>query len=190
MIDADLARHVANHWWLFVIRGVMAVIFGIIALAWPGITVLALVTIFGAYAIVDGFFSFVQAFRGGEGGVRWSLLVWGLISLAAGIAVLLWPGMTALVLVYMIGFWAILTGVAEITAAVAFRKEMANEWALALGGALSIAVGAFMVIAPGTGALALVWLIGAYAIVFGIMLVAAGLVLRRWSPGDAVPSTP
>lgn len=187
MIEADLVRQFANHWWLFLVRGVMAVIFGIIALVWPEITVLALVTLFGAYVIVDGFFSFVQAFRG-EGRVRWSLLVWGLVSVAAGITVLLWPGITALVLIYMIGFWAILTGIVEIMAAIAFRKEMTNEWALALGGVLSIAVGAFMVIAPGSGALALVWLIGAYAVAFGLMLVAAGFALRRLSPGEA-PST-
>lgn len=187
MIDVDLARQFANYWWLFLVRGLMAVIFGVIALVWPGITVLALVTLFGAYVIVDGFFSFVQAFRV-EGRVRWSLVAWGLISVAAGIAVLLWPGITALVLIYMIGFWAILTGFVEIMAAVAFRKEMTNEWALALGGVLSIAVGAFMVIAPGSGAVALVWLIGAYAIAFGIMLVMAGLTLRRW-PAEAAPAT-
>ncbi len=188
MINADLARQFASYWWLFLVRGVVAVIFGILALVWPGITVFALVTLFGAYVIVDGFFSFVQAFRG-EGSVRWSLLVWGVISVAAGIAVLLWPGITALVLIYMIGFWAILTGIVEIMAAIAFRKEMTNEWALALGGVLSIAVGAFMLIAPGSGAVALVWLIGAYAIAFGVMLVMAGLTLRRWSPETAQATT-
>lgn len=158
------------------------------ALVWPGITLLALLTLFGAYVIVDGFFSLVQAVRG-DGGVRWSLLVWGLLSIAAGIAVLVWPGITGLVLIYMIGYWAIFTGIVEVIAAIAFRKEMANEWALALGGVLSVAVGAFMVLAPGSGALALVWLIGAYAIAFGIMLVIAGLILRRWSPSDSAPAT-
>ncbi len=187
MIDADLARQFAGYWWLFALRGVIAIAFGVVALVWPGITLLALVTLFGAYVIIDGFFSLVHAFRG-EGGVRWSLLVWGFVSLASGIAVLVWPGMTAVVLIYLIGFWAIFTGLVEVIAAIAFRKEMTNEWALALGGALSVAVGAFMVIAPGSGALALVWLIGAYAIVFGIMLVIAGLILRRWSPGDAAPA--
>ncbi len=187
MINADLARQFAGYWWLFAVRGVIAIIFGIIALAWPKITLFALVALFGAYVIVDGFFSLVHAFRG-EGGVRWSLLVWGLLSIAAGVVVLVWPGITAVVLIYLIGFWAIFTGFVEVMAAVVFRRELTNEWALALGGVLSVAVGVFMVLAPGSGALALVWLIGAYAIVFGIILVMAGLTLRRLSP-EVAPST-
>ena len=178
MLESVLVRQFAAYWWLFVVRGVIAIIFGIVALVWPSITVLALVTLFGAYVIVDGFFSVVHALRG-EGRVRWALLVWGLISVAAGIVVLIWPAITAMVLVYVIAIWAIVTGVVEIAAAVAFRKEITNEWALALGGVLSVAVGAFMLVAPGSGAVALVWLIGAYAIALGIVLIGAGLQLRR-----------
>lgn len=186
MLESALVRQFAEYWWLFVVRGVLAVIFGVVALAWPGITVLALVTLFGAYVIVDGFFSVVHALRG-EGSVRMSLVVWGLLSVAAGIAVLVWPGITALVLIYVIAVWAILTGITEVVAAIAFRKEITNEWALALGGVLSVAIGVFMAIAPGSGAVALVWLIGVYAIALGIMLVAAGFELRRLAkpPGPA-----
>jgi uncharacterized membrane protein HdeD (DUF308 family) len=172
---------VAQNWWLLALRGVLAILFGIIAFVWPGITLLVLVLLFGAYALLDGVFSIVAAFSDRASKQRWwVLLLEGLLGIAAGIIAFLWPGMTAFALVYLIAAWAIITGVLEIAAAIRLRQEIEGEWLLALGGVASIIFGVLMVIWPGTGALALVWLIGAYAIVFGVLMIALAFRLRSW----------
>jgi uncharacterized membrane protein HdeD (DUF308 family) len=171
----------SENWPMVALRGVAAIIFGVLALALPGITLLALILMFGAYALVDGVLNIVAAVRGREGGRPWWLLVIeGLVSLGAGIAAFALPGVTALVLVYIIGAWAIITGVLEVIAAVRLRKEIRNEWWLALSGVLSIVFGALVMLVPGAGALALVLWIGAYSVVFGAMLLALAFRLRRW----------
>lgn len=177
-----------RNWWVFLIRGVLAILFGIVAWIWPGLTVTVLVVLFGAYALVDGVFAIVAAFTSGGGG-RWlPLLLLGLAGIATGIVTFLWPDITAVVLVTIIGVWAIVIGVVQIVAAVQLRKRIEGEWALGLAGLAAIVFGAIVVIFPGSGAISLVWLIGTYAIFFGILLIALAFRLRGLR-SDAPPRT-
>jgi len=175
--DTDV---LTRHWWAIALRGLAAIIFGILAFAMPGVTLAVLVLLFGAYALVDGIFNIVAAVSGRSGQQSWwMVLLEGLVSVAAGLVTFFMPGLTALTLVYVISAWAIITGVLEIVAAIRLRKEITNEWWLALSGVLSIVFGVLVAAFPGAGALALVFWIGAYAVVFGAMLVALGFRLRR-----------
>lgn len=181
----------ADRWWTLVIRGAAAILFGVLTFVAPGISLVSLVIVWGAYAIADGAFNLMAAYRGARAGGRWGWLLFeGIVSVAAGVLTFLWPGITALALLAVIGVWAILTGIAEIAAAVRLRKQIRGEWLLALSGVVSIVFGALLFLFPGTGALALLWMIGAYAIVFGVLLGGLGLRLRRWrrAAGRAVPS--
>ncbi len=168
-----------RNWWLLALRGGLAVLFGIIAIVWPDITLGVLVILFGAYALVDGAFTIASAIRrAGDVPRWWVLLIEGAIGIAAGIIAWVWPGLTALALLYIIAFWAIFTGTLEVLAAVRLRHELEGEWLLALAGLLSILFGALLIAFPGAGAIAVVWIIGAYAIAFGIVIIALALRLR------------
>ena len=181
----DLARN----WWMVALRGVLGILFGLIALVWPGITLLVLVALFGAYALVDGIFAVVAAFRAGRSRFRWWLVLEGIAGISAGIATVFWPQITALVLLVLVAAWAIVTGVLEIVAAIRLRKVITGEWVLALTGVLSVGFGVLLLLFPGPGALSLVWLIGAYALAFGILLLVLAFRLRSWgrraAPGAA-----
>jgi uncharacterized membrane protein HdeD (DUF308 family) len=181
----------ARNWWAVAIRGVAALLFGLLALIWPGITVLALVALFGAYALVDGVVALGTAFFGRRGAVgdRGWLIVEGVAGIAAGIVTFVWPGTTTLVLLWLIALWAFVTGVFEIVAAVRLRREIRGEWLLILSGALSVLFGVVLVVWPGTGALAVIYLIGIYAIIFGAALVMLAFRLRRLGRGDVVAGT-
>jgi uncharacterized membrane protein HdeD (DUF308 family) len=161
---------VPRHWWAFGLRGVAAVVFGILAFAWPGLTLGVLVLLFGAFALVDGVVAIISAIRS-RGDHVWALLLEGVVGILAGLAVMNWPGITALLLLYFISAWAVVTGVLEIISGVRLR-EIINEWAWIVGGALSVVFGILLIINPGAGALAVVWLIGIYAILYGISLFA------------------
>jgi uncharacterized membrane protein HdeD (DUF308 family) len=168
-----------RNWWAVALRGVAAIIFGILAFAMPVATLGALVLLFGAYALVDGVFNVIAAVSGRSGARPWwALVLSGVVSIAAGLATFFMPGLTALALMYLIAAWAIVTGVLQIVAAVRLRREIDNEWWLGLSGGISVAFGVFVMLAPGAGALALVLWIGAYALVLGAVLVALGLRLR------------
>lgn len=170
----------ARHWWAIALRGAAAIIFGILAFVMPGLTLAALVLLFGAYALVDGIFNIIAALSGRSGERTWGwLLVEGLVSVAAGLVAFFMPGLTALTLVYVVAAWAIITGVLEIVAAIRLRKVISNEWWLVLSGVLSIVFGGVIAAFPGAGALALVFWIGAYAVVFGVFLVGLAFRLRR-----------
>jgi uncharacterized membrane protein HdeD (DUF308 family) len=172
----------ARNWWALALRGFLAVLFGIMAFALPGITLGALVLLYGAYALIDGIFAIAAALVGRTGGLPWwALLVEGLVGIAVGVMTFAWPGITALVLLYLIAAWAVVTGVLEIAAAIQLRREVRGEWLLALSGVLSVLFGLALVINPGAGALAVVWLIGAYAIAFGALLLVLGFRLRSFS---------
>jgi uncharacterized membrane protein HdeD (DUF308 family) len=173
-----MLKDITCYWWAPVLRGLVAVLFGIGAFIWPGITLAALVLLFGAYALVDGILSLVHAFSSGTG-FRGLLAIEGIVGIAAGLVALAWPGITALALLYLIAAWAIVTGILEIGAAVRLRKLIENEWLLGLAGIASIAFGIILAVQPSAGALALLWLIGAYAFVFGVLLIALGFRLRR-----------
>jgi uncharacterized membrane protein HdeD (DUF308 family) len=172
----------SRYWWTLALRGVLAVAFGAMALIWPTITVGVLVLLFGAYALVDGLFALGTALFGGRlaAGRRGWLVLEGVVGIAAGVVTFAWPAITALALLYLIAAWAIVTGVAEIAAAVLLRRELQGEWLLALGGLVSVLFGLYVAIWPGRGAVAVAWVIGLYAIVFGVALVALGLRLRQY----------
>jgi len=172
--------NVADHWWAFALRGVAAILFGILAFAWPGVTLAVLVLLWGAYALVDGTLSLVGAFRTGQDH-RWWLIIEGIVGIAAGVATFVWPGLTALVLVYIIALWALMTGVLEIGAAIRLRRVIENEWWMGLGGIASVVFGVILFAAPGAGALALIWLIAAYALIFGVLEIALAFRLRGLS---------
>jgi uncharacterized membrane protein HdeD (DUF308 family) len=169
----------ARNWWAVVLRGVCAVLFGVGAFAWPGLTLAVLVLMYGAYALVDGVLAVVWAItRRQQGAFPWSLFLSGLAGIAVGVITFGLPGLTALLLLYLIAGWAIVRGLFEVVAAIALRREIEHEWLLAASGALSIFFGIFLVAAPGAGALAVLWAIGAFAVVIGLLMVALGFRLR------------
>jgi uncharacterized membrane protein HdeD (DUF308 family) len=170
----------AKSWWLVLLRGIAAIVFGILAFIWPGLTLLTLVLFYGAYALVDGVIALIAAFTGSAKPVpTWWLVLVGIFGILAGLLTFLWPGITALVLIFFIGGWAIAHGIFEIVGAIKLRKEIDNEWWLILAGVLSVIFGIIVLVAPGAGALALVWIIGIYAVAFGILHVALALRLRK-----------
>ncbi len=172
----------ARHWWALAVRGLVAVLFGLLTCFIPDITLLSLVLLFGAYAILDGIFDLVSALR--APGHHWPLVLEGIVGIIAGILTFMWPGITAMILLYLIAFWAIFTGVLEIAAGFRLRKVITNELLLILMGVFSLLFGFLILIFPGAGALAIAMWIGAYAFVFGIMLIALAFRLRslhRWA---------
>ena len=169
----------ARNWWAIVLRGVCAVLFGLAAFAWPGLTLAVLVIMYGAYALVDGIFAVIAAIAARQPGrFPWGVLLAGLAAIGVGVLTFAMPGLTALALLYLIAAWAILRGVFEVIAAVHLRREIDHEWLLAASGVLSIVLGVFLVIAPGAGAIALLWAIGGMAIVVGVIMIALGFRLK------------
>jgi uncharacterized membrane protein HdeD (DUF308 family) len=175
MADFSAARVLTQHWWVVLLRGVLAILFGVLAYAWPGVTLAALVLIWGAYALVDGLFEVVAGIRGKWG----SLVVLGLVGIAAGIVAFLWPGLTAITLVWVFAFWAIVAGVLQISAAIRLRKEIQGEWLWILSGLCTVLLGVLLMLYPGAGALSVVWLIATLAVVWGILLVILAFKLKR-----------
>jgi uncharacterized membrane protein HdeD (DUF308 family) len=170
----------ADVWWLVLLRGIASIIFGVLAFVWPGLTVFWLVLLFAAYAIVDGVIALGAAFSGSGGMTpRWWLVIVGLLGIAAGIVTFMYPAMTAIILLYFIAGWMIASGVFTVVGAIALRKEIEGEWWLVLNGVLSVLIGLFMFFQPGAGALALIWLIGVYALVMGVTLVMLAFRLKR-----------
>ena len=185
-----MLRTLAQNWWALVLRGVCALLFGVGAFAWPGITLAVLILFYGAYVLVEGVLEVAWALMGRQAGsFPWGVLLAGLAGIAVGIVTFVSPGLTALALLYLIAAWAIIRGVFEIIAAVHLRKELENEWLLGLSGLLSVGLGVLLIVAPGAGALALLWWIGGFAIVVGILMIVLGLRLKglkdRLAPGHA-----
>ena len=171
----------ARNWWLVILRGVAALIFGLLTLFNPPASLAVMILFFGAYALVYGAFAIFTAIANRRGERYWmALLVGGLASLALGVLTFLMPGVTALVLLYFIAAWALLTGISEIVAGIRLRKVIRGEWLLVLTGVLSIVFGVLLFVYPGAGALAVTLWIGAYATVIGILLIALGFRLRSW----------
>lgn len=171
-------RLVSRDWWVYAVRGIAAILFGIMALIWPGPTLAVLVLLFGAYALVDGIALLVALVRGDVLARRhkWITALMSGLGIVVSIATLLWPGMTALTLLYLVAIWAISMGMLQIAAAVEFRREIDGEFFVILGGVLSIVLGALLVAFPGTGLLSLVWLVGFWAELFGFS--SLGLAYR------------
>ena len=168
----------ARNWWAIGIRGVVGILFGLVALFLPGATMLSLVLLFAAYLFVDGVFGIVSAVRAARAQERWGLLVLeGLVDIAVAVVAVLWPGITVVAFVFLVAFWAIFTGILELAAA--FRLEFIDGrgW-LIFGGIVSVLYGAVLIVAPMIGAVVLTWWLGAYALVFGVALVVLAFKLR------------
>jgi len=178
-LGSAMVHALAKNWWMLLLRGIAAIIFGVLAFAWPGMTLLTLVTLYGAYTLVDGVLAIVAAITGGAPAPRWWLAVVGLLGIATGLLVFLMPGLTALVLLYFIAGWAIATGLFQVIGAIRLRKEIDNEWYLILSGVVSVLFGIGVIMAPGAGALALLWVIGTYAVIMGVILVALAFRLKK-----------
>ena len=163
-------------------RGVAAVLFGLAALIWPGLTLAVLIILYGAYAVVDGVFAIVVGLRAGSGTHKWLLLAEGALGILTGLIAVFWPGITAVVLLYIIAFWAIFGGLLRIVGAVLLRREIDNGWTMALSGALWMVLGIVLFVLPGAGLLSLSWLIGIFALGAGITLIALALRVRGQSP--------
>ena len=164
-----------KRWWWILVRGIAAILFGIAAFAWPGLTIWALVMLFAAYAIVDGASMIVFGRR--LGNWFWYALA-GLVSMAAGVIAIAWPGITSMALLWVIAAWAILSGIFQIMAGIEIRKAVEGEWVLYVGGALAILFGLMLFFRPGAGALSVVWLIGTFMILFGILQVILSFKLK------------
>jgi uncharacterized membrane protein HdeD (DUF308 family) len=184
-----VAEFLARSWWLMAIRGLIAVLFGVVAFIAPAVTILTLVYLFGAFAMANGIMSLVVAYKAPKGSRLGGLIFGGIIGLIAGAIAFLMPGITALSLVILVGAWAIATGVMEIVAAVKLRKVITNEWLLVLAGVASIAFGTIVFFVPTAGALALTWWIGAYAIFFGVLLIMLSFKMKHWKD-DFTSATP
>jgi uncharacterized membrane protein HdeD (DUF308 family) len=184
----------ARNWWSLVVRGVLAIIIGLVTMMWPGITLLAFIFLFGGYALVTGVVSLIGAAHAVAARERWgALLLEGIAGIAAAVITMLWPAITAFSLVLLIAAWAIISGIAEIVAAVRLRKFISGEWLLALGGVASILFGILIAAVPPAGALVIALWFGAYAIVFGAIMVLLGFRLRTWDRlhfpgGGAIPA--
>ena len=181
----------ARNWGWVALRGVVALIFGLLTLFQPAITVAALVLLFGAYVFVDGISMIVSAIRNRGAEAHWvAVLVGGIAGIGAGIVTFVMPGVTALVLLYFIAAWAIIRGIAEIMVAIRLRKAIEGEWLLGLAGALSLVFGIFVAVFPGAGALAVLLWIGVWSILLGVVLIALGLRLRAFTRTGTATAAP
>jgi uncharacterized membrane protein HdeD (DUF308 family) len=175
-----MLAQMASNWWAVALRGVIAILLGVLIILMPGIALESLIILLGAYFVVDGVGSVITSVRNRAGNKDWWIgLLEGIVSILAGIAAFVWPGRTALILLYIIGAWAIVTGVFEIWAAIRLRKEIENEWMLGLAGVLSIVFGILTFIFPGATALTLLSFIAVYAIIFGVVLLVLAFRLRK-----------
>jgi len=185
----DLAAEMSHYWWMIGLRGLVAVIFGVVAFLRPSMTLLALVLLFGAYALANGVLELIHAFSAPKGCPRSKGMIFGgLISIAAGIVAFAWPGITTLALILLIASWAIVNGVSEIVSAIRLRKLINNEWLLILAGVLSVLFGIVVLVQPAVGVLALVWWIGGFAIVFGVLLMGLAFRMRHWDVHHPIPA--
>lgn len=179
-LPTSAAAALGRAWWLVLLRGIAAIVFGILAWAWPGATLITLTLFWGAYALVDGIAALWSCWHARDRGkAMWQVILIGVAGIAAGIFTFVAPGITAIALLLLIAAWAVVNGVFQIAAAIQLRKEIANEWLLILSGALSVVFGVLMILSPGAGALAVLWLIGAFAVAYGVLLVLFAFKLRK-----------
>jgi uncharacterized membrane protein HdeD (DUF308 family) len=174
MATFSILESFAKNWWVLLIRGILAVLFAIMAFMYPGLTMVTLVLLYGVYAFADGL---TAIFVGGSARAWWFVLL-GILGVGVGVYTFINPGITAVALLYLVAAWAVVRGVFEIVTANQLRKEISNEWILILGGILSIILGVALVANPAAGALAVVWIIGAYAFIFGLMMIVLAFRLR------------
>ncbi|WP_304453146.1 HdeD family acid-resistance protein [Nocardiopsis sp. YSL2] len=185
-LAGDMLGELSRNWWLVLLRGIAAIVFGVLALIWPGLTLVALAVVFGVYALVDAGALAYAAYRSAPGS-RAGLVVQAVASALIGLIALIWPLVAVAALIFVIGVWAILTGVAEIVTAVRMRAHITSEWLLIFVGALSIVFGLLLWFWPLEGARWIIFVVGVYAIIFGAVLAVAGFRLRGAAEAFAPP---
>jgi uncharacterized membrane protein HdeD (DUF308 family) len=174
MADFSAVRALTQHWWVVLLRGILAILFGVMAYAWPVVTLTILVWIWGAYALTDGIFEVIAGVR-----AKWgALTVLGVLGILAGVVTFVWPGVTAITLVWIFAFWAIVAGVLQVSAAIRLRREIQGEWLWILSGVCTVLLGVLLLLYPGAGALTVTWLIASLAVAWGILLVILAFKLR------------
>jgi uncharacterized membrane protein HdeD (DUF308 family) len=173
-----------KHWWHVAVRGLIALLFGIMLLAWPGVSLFIVAILFGAFAFVDGIFTLVAAvnYKAGAGQRAW-LFVRGILGIIVGIVTFFWPAITELALVLLIGAWALVTGIMELNFAFRSVRETGAKWLFAVSGILSIILGILLLVRPIAAIIAVIWIIGAYAVIAGIVLIVLGFRLRSPKAG-------
>jgi uncharacterized membrane protein HdeD (DUF308 family) len=188
MLTAADESDISSRWGWVVLRGVVAVLFGLLFFTRPGPMTLGLVMLFAAYAFVGGIATIITAARRGRAGASWGMfLLDGVLSIAVAIIAVLWPVSTIVAFVWVLAAWAIVSGIVEIGSAINLRKVIEHEWALGLAGAVSIAFGLLLLLRPAAGTLAVVWLLGGYALLFGALMIALGFKMRSLTHGHGVP---
>jgi len=186
-----MIKAISKYWWVFALRGLITIAFGFAALLWPALTIGVMVLLFGFFALFEGLLTILTSFGKGDEKGGWTLLLEGVVGLLVCVIVLLgtsigsilWPKVAAVMLVYYIAGWAILAGLFKIITAIRIRAEVKGEWALGLSGLISILVGLILILRPGTGVLAVAWLIGIFAIILGIFELFLGLKFRGIGSG-------
>jgi len=174
----DLARTLARHWWVVLLRGLVAIAFGVLTFTRPALSLAALLLFFGAFVFADGLLHVWTAVTDKEHENRWLLLLGGLLGIGVGLLAFIIPGLPAIAVLFYIAVWAVATGLLDIVAAVRLRKEIQGEWMLGLGGLCSVAFGVVLIARPAVGALAVLWIIAAYAVAFGVILTLLSFRLK------------
>ena len=174
----DLARTLARHWWVVLLRGLVAIAFGVLTFTRPALSLAALLLFFGAFVFADGLLHVWTAVTDKEHENRWLLLLGGLLGIGVGLLAFFTPGLPAIAVLFYIAVWAVATGLLDIVAAVRLRKEIQGEWMLGLGGLCSVAFGVVLIARPAVGALAVLWIIAAYAVAFGVILTLLSFRLK------------
>lgn len=178
--EQNLAAALGRNWWLLLVRGLVAIVFALLTWAQPGVSLAALVLVFGIYVLADGLLGVWSAIaKRRDNRHWWLLLLWGLVGIVVGVMTFIMPGITGLVLLMYIAAWAVITGVLQIVAASRLRKEIKGEWLLILSGLVSVAFGVLLFLQPGAGALAVAWIIAAYAFIFGVLMVLLAFKVRK-----------
>lgn len=178
--EQNLAAALGRNWWLLLLRGLVAIVFALLTWAQPGVSLAALVLVFGIYVLADGLLGVWSAIaKRRDNRHWWLLLLWGVVGIVVGVMTFIMPGITGLLLLMYIAAWAVITGVLQIVAAIRLRKEIKGEWLMILSGLVSVAFGVLLFLQPGAGALAVAWIIAAYAFIFGVLMVLLAFKVRK-----------
>jgi uncharacterized membrane protein HdeD (DUF308 family) len=187
-------QSISGPWWSWLLRGIAAIVFGVLAIAWPGLTFLVFVAIFAAYAFIDGSFHLAAGIRARQRQHRWLLVLEGLLGIAIAVLTFVWPGITAVALIFLIAAWAIIGGAMRIGLAIQLRKVIAGEWLLILSGVMSIIFGVLVFLVPAAGVVAIAFIVGVYAMLFGLVMIGLAARLRRFErisiPSDTAAPRP
>ena len=185
LFTGPLLHGLAQNWWVFLLRGILAIVIGVLAFVWPGITLVSLVLLFGIYAAADGILAIASAITGHTPMPRWWLAIVGIAGLVAAFLAFTRPGFTLAVLLVVIAAWAIVSGIMQIIGAIQLRKEIDNEWFLILSGIAAVFFGAILLFRPGVGTLALIFTLGTFAVIEGLLLIGLSIRLKGHSHAEA-----